>query len=475
MDQKYKRLISNSSWTLLGNTGAKLIGFILLPFYTKWLGTEGYGLSDLISTYSSFLIGFITLCLSDSLLIFAKGKDRTLQSGYFSTALNFALLMSVVWAAVFYVVKTYLGDIPALGTFASHAFMIFGMVITTFLQSYSQQFLLSIDKVRLYSVTGLLLTIITFILSFILIPKYGVEGYIWSFVLSNLLTSLFSFLVAGSYRYYRLAFIDQGMLREMLAYSIPLIPNVVMWWFVNSINRPLMEHHLGLSNIGIYAVANKFPSTLTMLYSMIMVAFSVSVLEEYGKPSFEKFYTHIYRTMFSFVVFAAIVLMCFSKLIITIFAAPEFIEAWKYMPIMIIGVVLSCMSSYFGSVFGPVKKSKYFFYSSVCGAIGSIVLNFILIPRFGLYGASISMVFSFAILAVSRYVYSLKFVKVGLSKISCLYMAILVITAILTIIFDSFYIHLCIIVTTLLVLLIVEKGSICVVLRKLPTGVRRKV
>lgn len=147
----------------------------------------------------------------------------------------------------------------------------------------------------------------------------------------------------------------------MLVYSIPLIPNVVMWWFVNSLNRPLMEHHLGLSNIGIYAVANKFPGTLTMLYGMIMVAFSVSVLEEYNKPSFGQFYTRTYRTMFSFMVLAAIVLMCFSKFIITLFAAPEFIEAWKYMTIMIIGVVLSCMSSYFSSIFGPIKKSKYFF------------------------------------------------------------------------------------------------------------------
>ena len=80
--------------------------------------------------------------------------------------------------------------------------------------------------------------------------------------------------------------------------------------------------------------------------------------------------------MFSFMVLAAIVLMWFSKFIITLFAAPEFIEAWKYMAIMIIGVVLSCMSSYFGSIFGPIKKSKYFFYSSIWGAIGSIALNF---------------------------------------------------------------------------------------------------
>lgn len=466
MDQKYKRLISNSSWTLLGNTGAKLIGFILLPFYTKWLGTEGYGLSDLITTYSNFLIGFITLCLSDSLLIFAKGKERSLQSGYFSTALNFALLMSAVWAVVFYGVKTYLGDIPALGTFANHAFMIFGVVISTFLQSYSQQFLLSIDKVRLYSVTGLLLTALTFVLSFILIPKYGIEGYIWSFILSNLLTSLFSFIIAGSYRYFRPAFIDRSMLREMLAYSIPLIPNVVMWWFVNSLNRPLMEHHLGLSNIGIYAVANKFPGTLTMLYSMIMVAFSVSVLEEYDKPSFGQFYKRTYRTMFSLVVLAAVVLMCFSKLIITLFAAPEFIEAWKYMNIMIIGVVLSCMSSYFGTIFGPVKKSKYFFYSSIWGAIGSIALNFILIPKFGLYGASIAMIFSFGIMALSRYIYSLKFVKVSLSKISLLYVALLVTSAVLMIFFDSLYIHISIVLIAFLILLTAERKSVGAIIEK---------
>lgn len=57
-----------------------------------------------------------------------------------------------------------------------------------------------------------------------------------------------------------------------------------------------------------------------------------------------------------------------------------------------------------------MKKSKYFFYSSVYGATVSIILNFILIPVLGLVGACISVVSSFFVSALSRYYYSRKYV-----------------------------------------------------------------
>lgn len=45
----------------------------------------------------------------------------------------------------------------------------------------------------------------------------------------------------------------------MLSYSMPLVPNNIMWWLVSALNRPVMEIYLGMEAIGLFAVANKFP------------------------------------------------------------------------------------------------------------------------------------------------------------------------------------------------------------------------
>ena len=77
------------------------------------------------------------------------------------------------------------------------------------------------------------------------------------------------------------------------------------------------------------------------------------------------------------------------------------------------------------------------------------------------------MVFSFGIMAISRYIYGQKFVNVCLSKISCLYVALLVTSAVLIIIFDSLYIHIYIVLAAFFILLTAEKKSVGAIIEKI--------
>ena len=84
---KYKRLVKNTAFVFIGNIGPRLISFVLMPFYTFWLSESDFGIQDIISVYSVLLIPFITLGLYEAVFVFPKGKDRTIQSTYFTTAI----------------------------------------------------------------------------------------------------------------------------------------------------------------------------------------------------------------------------------------------------------------------------------------------------------------------------------------------------------------------------------------------------
>ena len=410
MNKSYRNLIRNSLWALAGNTGSKILSFLLLPFYTRWLGTAGYGLSDLITTYSSFLLGVVTLCAADGIFIFTKNRTQTEKSEYFTSTLKFVAVLFVGWFLVVSVFRFVASYYDIHNSFTDNVWLITAFVLSSFLQSFTQQFLIGIEQIKLYSFTGMILCISTFILSVLLIPGWGVKGYVYSLFLANMFTSLFSFLLSGSYRYFSMKGFQWERVRELLVYSIPLIPNAIMWWMVSALNRPIMEAYLGFSDIGIFAVANKFPGIITMVFSVFAVSWNISVLEEYSKPTFSEFYHKVFKILFMVLMVVTLMLMLCSQYIIMLFAAPQFAEAWRYMVLLIMGAFFSCFSSFFGTVFGVVKKSKYFFYSSVYGATVSIILNFILIPVLGLVGACISVVSSFFVSALSRYYYSRKYV-----------------------------------------------------------------
>ena len=210
-----------------------------------------------------------------------------------------------------------------------------------------------------------------------------------------------------------------------------------MWWLISAINRPMMEHYLDYSAIGIFAVANRFPGVITMIFTVFATAWNISVFEEYGKKGYEEFYKKTFRVLFLLLTIVSCIVIISSYYIIKVFTAPEFIEAWKYMIILVAGSFYYCICSFLGTNFGVVKKSKYFFYSSIYGALSSVALNYLLIPKYGLWGASLSVLISYIIMSIARYVYSLKYVKVSLIPSVLEFSLLLAIVCIVTIFVQS--------------------------------------
>lgn len=409
---KYSRLGKNTLLVFGGNAGAKLIGLLMLPLYTRWLSVDDYGITDILGVYVSLLLGIISCCIGEALFIFPKGVDEKKKTEYFSSGICFLVLSMLLTAAIFFIISFISKKNGWINTFTNHIWIIYGMIACSIAQQITQQFTRSLDKMVVYSVTGIVVTLCTAGFAFLFIPKYGVYGYVLSTILASLTGATYSFLFSGAYRYLRFNFVSKTKCLEMLKYSIPLIPNGIMWWLVGALNRPIMEANVGLYGVGLYAVANKFPSIISTLFVVFGTSWQISVLEEFGKPGYKDFFNKVFRLIFTALFLILIVLTLSSELLIDIFADEKFHEAWKYLPILAFGVILSNVSGMAGSNFSASRESKYYFYSSVWGAVVAIAMNFILIPLWGLYGAAISVVISYLAMSVSRIAYSWKYVEI---------------------------------------------------------------
>lgn len=409
---KYKRLGKNTILVFIGNVGSKLITFIMLPFYTLWLSVSDYGTTDLIAVYVSFLLSIVTCCLAEAIFIFPKGESLEKQKQYFSSGIFISFISLFITAILFYLLKFIFNSIDLDNTFTKYTWPIWGLITATFLQSYTQQFSRSIDKIKVYSISGIVLTGTTALFSFIFIPKYGLYGYIYSQILSLIISALYTFVATKSYHYFSFGSISKVSYKEMLKYSVPLIPNAIMWWLIGALNRPVMEKYLGMDDVGIFAVANKFPSILIVLFSIFVYSWQISVLEEFKKEGYKDFYNKMVRIIISLLILVSCTMTVFSELIVKLAVNEKFSAASEYIPILSLAVIFSSLSGLVGTNFSAVRKSKYFFYSSVWGAAASIILSFALIPVWGIYGTCLAIVFSHLVMAISRIIYSWKYVEI---------------------------------------------------------------
>lgn len=405
---KYKRLGINTILIFIGNTGSKLIGLVMLPLYTKWLGPEQYGISDILNTYATILLSIVTCSIAEALFVFPKGKEDNIKASYFTTGSLFVLGMLFLTAILFYLVDIYSN---AHNSFTDNIWILYLLLSTQIVQTIIQQFVRSIDKIKVYSITGFVTTLFTALLGFVFIPSNGLNGYIWSLSFANIIGSLYSFVFSKLYRYIRFGETRACRLKEMLSYSFPLIPSAVTWWVISALNRPIMESYVSLHDIGVYAVACKFPNLLNSLFVIFGLSWQISVLEEYNKPDYHKFFNNAVRGVFSLIAMGVILLSAFSREFITIFAASEFYEAWEFVPILTLGTLLGNLGSMFGSNFLATKQSKYMLYTSLWGSGAALILNFILIPLLGLWGAAVSTVISMFVIAITRIYYSWQFVR----------------------------------------------------------------
>tara|TARA_R110002020_G_scaffold144769_1_gene317930 strand:- start:5160 stop:6593 length:1434 start_codon:yes stop_codon:yes gene_type:complete len=409
---KYKRLGRNIFLVFIGNAGAKLLNLLLLPFYTRWLSVEDYGITDMLNVYVMLLTGLVTASIAEAVFVFPKNASKDDQKSYFSSGLFIALVFLLLTGLIFLISKNLLIKSNLESIFTDYTLEIYILLIVNFLQSYFQQFCRGIDKMKVYSSTGIVLTLTTALYSFFFIPTYGVNGFVWAMILASLSAAIYSFIASGAFRYLAFNFIIKKRYQEMLKYSLPLMPNAVMWWFIGYLNRPLIETYAGLNSVGLLAVANKFPSAITMLFGVFFYSWQISVIEEFGKDGYNQFYNKILRLLIFALCLGSILLAIMSKFIISLVTAEEFHQAWVYIPVLALAPLLQAISSYSSANFTASKETKYAFYSSIIGAGASILFNFLLIPDFGIWGAVISIVLAHLTMSIARVGYAWRYVKI---------------------------------------------------------------
>lgn len=393
----YKRLVFNTLLFAIGNFSSKAINFLLLPVYTRVLTPADYGRLDLLSTTVSLLFPFVTFQIFDALFRFTSElKSTESRTVIFSSALIFSVVMSLIL-------------IPFYPLFARNK--VFSGVVLYFylslflsiLQVGVKQYLRASGRVSLFAISDILysLSLAGFNILFLVIFRQGIDGYLRSTILAQVLTLLFLFLRAELYRELKLCF-DVETIKYMLRYSIPLVPNSIMWWVVNVSDRYVLTYFLGIESTGYYSVSARFPALLMMMYSVFFQAWQISAVEEFGKDSYSEVFKKTFEVVSAGMFTLASVLLLVLRPVVRLLVSEVYYPSWRFVPFLLLGVVYQSFSSFYGVNYIASKKTAGVFSTSVVAALVNFGVNIALVKRLGIQAASFSTYLAYLVMWLLR-------------------------------------------------------------------------
>jgi O-antigen/teichoic acid export membrane protein len=402
-----KKLFKNTAYVVVGNLGTRFISLIIMPFYTYWLVASEFGTIDLVSTYVMLFSGIVNFGLPEALFRFPKNKPIEEKKKYVTSAVTL-LMYSAVFIFIVFTLIRCIWHVD--NVFTQYTYYIYTFLFLTSFTSFLTQLSRGLDRIDLYSSTGIIGSLVNVSLVFVLVPKYHVVGCFMMQIIASLVVIFYLCIRLRISHYINLKCFSRSHLREMLAYSVPIIPNSIFWWTIDASNKLFLESYIGLSAVGLFALSNKFPTLLSNMVNLFFVSWQITSIEEYQKENYAIFYNKIFRSLFLFAILLSAAAVVVTKLFIIYILSDNYAESAQYLPILYMSLAFSVMSSFFATNFTTYKNTKMLFYTTVIGAGVAIIINFLLIPYWGVWAAALSIMLSQMSVALVRYTRSEKYI-----------------------------------------------------------------
>ncbi|MCL1881610.1 MAG: polysaccharide biosynthesis C-terminal domain-containing protein [Oscillospiraceae bacterium] len=380
----------------------------MMRFYTGMLSTDGYGTVGLIIDSCVILMAVVTISINESIIRFGL-DDKYDKSQVFSIGLTTVLSGLAIFAL-------FAPLLNRIEMFEGYAAWIYFYVFVGSIKSCCSLFVRSAGFIRLFAIDGLFTTImnISFNLLFMWGLDMGVRGFLLSVILADIASIIFVSSAANLKKYLRIFGLQRHLRGSMYRFCLPLIPTAVMWWVTGMSAGFFIEQMLGIDYTGLYKAAFRLPNVIVIISVIFSQAWNMSAITENNSRTVAKFYSNVFNIFQSAIYIMAAGLLLTIRFILQIMTSAEFSQAYRISAILIIAVVFTCFSTFTGSVYMASKKSMRSLVTALSGAILNVILNFTLIPIWGLYGAAISILVSYMVIFVIRAVDTKKIVRMNL-------------------------------------------------------------
>lgn len=401
------RLIARHTFVYgAGIVAAKLVSVVMLPVYTHYLTPGDFGILELLETTVDVIGMLAGMGLAASAFkhypeIKTPEERKRFVSSLLIGSAGVALLVALAGVALS-------GPLTRL-IFGTHADPLYFRVffLTFFFQSFSN---IGLAVVRVEERSGLyvVLTVAKLILTVSLNIWFvvGLHAGVIGVLSGNAISSAALALALAAYASRRFGMhYSHSTFRKLSRFGAPLGISSIGSFVLTYSDRYFLNHYQGSAPVGVYSLGYSF--------AFLLSSFAVVPFGQIWEP--RRFVIAqrpdaqlIYRRMFYYLNLAlftgSIGLVLFTKDGLSVLVGPGFVNAYRVVPLLLITTIIQQWTAYCNFGLFLKNATHVLAWAGVLAAGTALMLNWVLIPRYGMMGAAWATVFAYIVRFVPTYV-----------------------------------------------------------------------
>ena len=398
----------------------RMIGFIMAPYHMDWLPTNAYADYTLIFSWMMFFNVVLSFGMETAFFRFYnKQKDK---KEVINNTILFLMMICAVFIGLVYLFKSYIdayfGIPPIVVDFLIWILVLDALVIIPFAILRAEQRPIKYSAIKIANVlinAGLTVVLLYLVPQFILKnPENPIASYfrqdfeVGYLFIANLMASLTTLLLLSKY-YFQLRWrFNKKLLREMLVYSFPVMIAGLGFVVNETFDKVLLDillpedyKELGLASYGAIYKIGVFMVLFRMAYSLGIEPFFFSYAKNDDAPVK---YAVITKYFVIFGSFGMLCIVVFADLIKLFYIREKaYWHAMEIVPYIILANLMLGIYTNLSVWYKIQDRTKVGAYISTFGAVLTLILNYILIPKIGLLGSAIATLIVYASMMLISY------------------------------------------------------------------------
>ena len=416
----------------LGKSSLQIVGFILLPLYTRFLTPSDYGILSLVNFFTGFFLAIFVLGTSTSVFRYYLESDDSILK---QKACYSSLLLVSVWSSIILVLlfpfKNFISFL-LFDTDIYGAYVMLGLCTTALgaISSIPMFIIRAEDKAGLFISNNLIRMFLRVGLgiTFVVALKRAALGALEASFITALIFTIY--LLLHRIRKTDFSFSFEVLIR-MLKYGFPLVVHGIGWVIMNASDKFILKEYSNLEQVGIYSVGHTLGYGVMIIIGSFGNAWPQMMFAYDKKKDASKFYgkTLTYYVAILGLVWVGITL--FSKDIVMLMTHEKFWDGHQVISLIALAYIIHGAFNITSSGIYTKAKTHIEFILTPLTVCLCILLNFFFISKWGMMGAAWATLFSFSFQFLLYTVMANKYVKINFEW-GVLFRIILLIVAIVS-------------------------------------------
>ena len=403
VNQSLQKIAKGTGIVFIGTIIGMFLGFVSRVIIVRYTTQTEYGIYSLALVIISIFVTISTLGLSEGstrcIAYFRGKKEGGKVKGVISSSLKIALIASISLAAISFFSSDFISvsifHTPALSTpLKIFAIAIpFTVLINVFIAIFR-----GFDRVDARVYFQNILRPVLYLLFLIAVVLFGLSfiGVVYAYVLSIAATCV----VFVIYLMKKLPLsIRSGssttnpMTKELLFFSVPLLAVTALQMIMSWTDTLMLGYFKTPDAVGVYNAALPLASLLSMSLSSMSFIYIPVITQLYSKNligELKRCYVILTKWIFLLTLPIFLVLFLFPDVVLNLLFGSRYIGASVALQILALGFFLNICLGFTYNTLLVLGKSNFLMWTFVISAVINVILNVVLIPPMGIFGAAIA-------------------------------------------------------------------------------------